>query len=131
MSKAATGVVVTHGDLGEGIVDAVRTIAGATPGALVAISNRGKSRDALCDEIRHAAGNGPSVVFADLPSGSCHLAAATVAREDPNMVVLTGVNLPMVLDFVFHRRLGGDELVNRLTEKGREAIHGYRPAEGR
>lgn len=130
MSEPARGVVVTHGDLASGFVDAVAAIAGVPPEALVAVSNAGKSREKLCAAIQKAAGTGRSVVFVDLPSGSCHLAASLVARENPHMLVVAGVNLPMVLDFVFNRRLELDDLLQRLTEKGQEAIHGYRPSAG-
>jgi mannose/fructose-specific phosphotransferase system component IIA len=42
--------------------------------------------------------------------------------------VVCGVNLPMLLDFVFHRELPLDELVERVVERGRSAI---RTAPGR
>ena len=36
--------------------------------------------------------------------------------------MVCGVNLPILLDFVFHRDVPLDELVTRLVEKGREGI---------
>jgi len=35
------------------------------------------------------------------------------------------VNLPMLLDFVFHRQLSLDRLVPRLVSKGRAAIQDF------
>ena len=124
------GIVVGHGAVAANLVEAVRGIAGVEPDALVPISNAGLGRDALCAAIRDAFGDGRQIVFTDLPSGSCHLAAMLVARESEGVAVVSGVNLPMLLDFVFKRALGLDELVLRVMEKGRNGIHGYRPPTG-
>ncbi len=121
------GVVVAHGELANGLVSAVRQIAGVTPEALVGIPNIGLGREELCQRIREALVGSRNLVFTDLPGGSCHLAAMIVTRSLPEVPVITGVNLPMLLDFVFNRGLELGELVPRLTEKGRAAIIGNRP----
>ena len=125
--EPARGVVVAHGGLAEGLVGAVRQIAGVTPSALVGVPNRGQGREDLCARTLEALSGPRNLVFTDLPSGSCHLAVLIVTRKRPEVPVITGVNLPMLLDFVFNRRLGFDELVPRLAEKGRMAIGGNRP----
>lgn len=116
------GIVVGHGDMARGLVDAVGRIAGGSVGGLVALSNEGKGPERLRSELDTAAGEGPAVVFVDLESGSCGVAAAHACRGGAQRVVVCGVNLPMLLDFVFHRDLPLPELVERLVEKGREAI---------
>lgn len=121
------GVVVAHGELADGLVSAVRQIAGATPEALVGVPNIGVGREELCQRTREALTGDRNLVFTDLPGGSCHLAAMIVTRELPEVPVITGVNLPMLLDFVFNRGLELEELVPRLAEKGRTAIVGNRP----
>jgi mannose/fructose-specific phosphotransferase system component IIA len=68
------------------------------------------------------AGSDPAIVFADLRTGSCGIAAAYCCRNGERRAVVCGVNLPMLLDFVFHRDLPLDELVERLVDKGRDAI---------
>lgn len=123
----ARGVVVAHGGLAEGLVGAVRQIAGATSGALCGVHNRGLGRKEMRARIVAHLTGPRNLIFTDLPGGSCHLAALIVTREYPDVPVITGVNLPMLLDFVFHRRLGFDELVPRLAERGRVAIAGNRP----
>ena len=126
----ACGVVVAHENLAEGLVGAVRQIAGASPEALTAVSNSGLGRDALCAAIREAFTGKRRIIFTDLPAGSCHLAAMLVAREEPDVAVVTGVNLPMLLDFVFKRGLDLNQLVPRLEDKGRRGIDGHRPVSG-
>lgn len=116
------GIVVAHGAMAEGMVDAVRRIAGSQADALQALSNEGTNPTELKEIIDQAAGEGPVVVFADLQSGSCGLAALYTCRESGDRAVVCGVNLPILLDFIFHRDMPLDELVERLLEKGRDGI---------
>lgn len=125
-SEPARGIVVAHGGLAEGLVDAVRQIAGVAREELVGVPNRDLGCEELCARTRAALGPARNVIFTDLPSGSCHLAAMIVVRDLPETPVVTGVNLPMLLDFVFSRALVFDELVPRLAERGRDAIGGNR-----
>lgn len=124
MSDAVSvrGVVVSHGLLAEGLIDAVRRITGIPAGVLVGLSNSELSPDALLAELRRLAGEGPVIVFTDMSSGSCSLAARRLLREDPAIMVIGGVNLPLLLDFVVHRDRPYYELATRLVEKGRAAI---------
>ena len=125
--EPARGVVVAHGELADGLVSAVRQIVGVTPETLVAVPNLGLGREDLCERTLTALSGARNLVFTDLPGGSCHLAAMIVTRRRPDVPVITGVNLPMLLDFVFNRALGFEELVPRLAEKGRAAITANRP----
>jgi mannose/fructose-specific phosphotransferase system component IIA len=105
-----------------GMLDATRKIAGAPADALVAVSNEGVGPDDLVRAVSDLAGDAPAVIFTDLQTGSCALAARFVCRNPAGRRVVFGVNLPMLLDFVFHRHLPLDELVDRLIERGRSAI---------
>ncbi|MEQ1857062.1 MAG: hypothetical protein ABL963_11345 [Longimicrobiales bacterium] len=116
------GVIVGHGDMAQGLVDAVRRIAGEAANALQAVSNEGKGPEVLRRDVDSAAGEGPTIVFVDLQTGSCGAAAAYACRGDRSRAVICGVNLPMLLDFVFHRDLALDPLATRLVENGRAAI---------
>ena len=122
----ARGVVVAHGEMAKGLVDAVRRISGHED-ALVAVSNDGRSPDSLRAELETLLEGGPSVVFTDLQAGSCALAAVATSRRG-NTVVVCGANLPMLLDFVFNRDLPLDVLAERLVQKGREGIRSLRPS---
>jgi mannose/fructose-specific phosphotransferase system component IIA len=116
------GVVVAHGPMARAMVDAVGRIAGDRAEGLQALSNDGKSPIQLRDELDEVMGEGPVVVFVDLQAGSCGMAALSSCRDRARRVVVTGVNLPMLLDFVFHRDLPVDEVANRAVERGRGAI---------
>ena len=124
MSEPVRGLVVTHASLGEGMVQSVRQIAGVDSEALGALSNEGMGPEALQQAVLEALGDGPGIVFTDMPSGSCAFAARRLSLDRADIAVLCGVNLPMLLDFVFHRDLPLPELVDRLVNKGRAAITG-------
>lgn len=116
------GIVIGHGDMAEGLVSAVRRIVGARADLLLPLSNEGKSPDELRAEIAEAARGGSAIVFVDLQAGSCCTAALASCSECADRVVVTGVNLPMLLDFVFNHGIPFGELVERLVERGRDAI---------
>lgn len=116
------GVLVSHGAMAEGVIDAVRRISGAPADALVAVSNDGRSPDDLRAAIVQVMGDGPVIVFTDLGAGSCTLAARLSCADRARVAVVTGVNLPMLLDFVFHRTLPVDELAARVVAKGRSGL---------
>jgi mannose/fructose-specific phosphotransferase system component IIA len=116
------GVVVAHASMAIGLVDAVRSITGVGPEVLVPISNSGLAPNALADRVRALCTGSPMVVFTDLPSGSCGFAARLLCREMEGLAVISGVNLPMLLDFVTNRHLQLPELTERLVTKARTAI---------
>jgi mannose/fructose-specific phosphotransferase system component IIA len=115
------GVVVAHGELARALVDSVEQISGIR-GALVPVSNSGCDRDRLEQLLADAVGGRPSVVFVDMPSGSCLFAAARRLLGNSETRVVTGVNLAMLIDFVFHRDLPPAAAAERAVETGGKAI---------
>lgn len=116
------GIILGHGYLADGYVDAVRQITGIEEDAVVALSNKGLSPETLADRLRSMVGGGPAVVFTDLPAGSCGFAARRICQQIPNAAVVTGVNLAVLLEFVMHRNEPLETLVPRLIDKGRAAV---------
>ncbi|MEE3184586.1 MAG: hypothetical protein VX310_02320 [Gemmatimonadota bacterium] len=116
------GVLLSHGKLAEGLVDAVRRITDLDEDVLVAMSNEGQNPQGLADRVDVLVGSAPIVVFTDLGTGSCALTAQLTCRDQDRRAVVFGMNLPMLLEFVFHRELSLSELVPRLLTKGREGV---------
>lgn len=122
------GVVVAHGNLARCLVETTESISGVQ-GALSPVSNAGCSPDVLEERIREAIGQETAVVFVDLASGSCAHAARIVSGEGVGAPVVSGVNLPMLLDFVFHRAMSASDLALRAEDKGRSGAVAYLPGE--
>ena len=121
---AVRGLIIAHSSLAAGFAAAVRQIAGVGDDVIQAISNEGLGPEELLEKIRLAVGDSPVVIFTDLPSGSCAFAARKIGADRPGTGMICGVNLPILLDFAFHRELPLQSLVDRLLDKGRVGISG-------
>lgn len=126
MSDGVRGLIIGHSSLAEGMAAAVRKITGVGEEALSSLSNEGRGPDELLESIRSGCGTDAVILFTDMASGSCALAARKVAAQRPATALVSGVNLPILLDFVFHRDLPLAELVDRLVESGRRGITAVR-----
>ncbi|HEY3156557.1 MAG TPA: hypothetical protein VGK76_08055 [Candidatus Eisenbacteria bacterium] len=119
-------LLVTHAALGSELLRTVEAILGDQSDAQV-LSNDGLSSDALShaieERVRGVPGERPVVVFTDLAAGSCGIASRRADHGDRHVRKVTGVNLPMLLEF-FHYRdtLPLDELLPRLEAKGKAGI---------
>jgi PTS system mannose-specific IIA component len=115
------GIVVGHGNLAAALIGATEQISGPDSG-LVAISNTDCDRGLLEERIMKAVALGPALVFIDMPSGSCHFAAMRRIQSMPDVRVVTGVNLAMLLEFVFHREGNLDDIATHIAEVGARAV---------
>ena len=117
------GIIVSHAAVAQALVAAVRVITGIED-ALTAVSNEGCGTEALAERLRDAVGEGggPAVLFVDLPGGSCMTSSTRYAKQHADIAVVTGVNLAMLLDFVFHRDVTPAEAARRAVDAGAKAI---------
>jgi mannose/fructose-specific phosphotransferase system component IIA len=121
MSDRLKGVVVSHAALAAGLVDAVRQITGEAD-QLVPLSNEGCDSGLLASRLKDAIGDTPAVVFVDLPGGSCLQAAIKHQRSSSHVAIVAGVNLAMLLDFIYHRDLSPADAAKRAVEQGGRAV---------
>jgi mannose/fructose-specific phosphotransferase system component IIA len=115
------GIIVSHAAVAQALVAAVRAITGIDS-ALTAVSNEGCGTEQLAERLRDAVGEGPALLFVDLPGGSCMTSSTRYARQHADIAVVTGVNLAMLLDFVFHRNITPEEAARRAVDAGAKAI---------
>ena len=119
------GIVVTHGNLAAELIRTAETVIGQI-GNCYALTNDKKSPQILREDIEttiEMSGGGPTIVFTDFSGGSCSHACMIVEAGRENVVVFSGVNLPMLLAFVNKRdELPFDELPAAILERSNKSI---------
>lgn len=130
--SSARAIVAGHGDFAAGLLSAVLQITGRDD-VFVGLTNQALSAQDVDRALRAAVAAGQvRVIFTDLPAGSCTVAARRLQREDPQLIVVTGVNLATLLDFVFSESPDDVSAAAAAAEKGRAAlaIAGASPTRG-
>ena len=123
--KDITGIVVTHGQLGEELLKTVSLIVGELHHCY-ALSGSDLGDEKVIKaihEILDASKTEKAVVFVDCFGGSCGASCVKATRGLEGVKVISGVNLPILLDFVTKQgMMGFDEIVDHLIHRGRESI---------
>ncbi len=119
------GVVVAHGTLAEGLLSALERVTGPHDN-LWALSNDGRSGPALAEAVGELlaarSGDREAYLFADLGGGSCGQACQRLVDSGKARALFTGVNLPLLFEFVFLQDQPHEKLVAALVTKSRNAI---------
>ena len=115
-------IVAGHGDFASGLVSAVEVITGRGhlfhPVSVPELS--AADIEALLRDTMQK--TGARVLFTDLQAGSCTMAARRILRGMPDAVLVSGVNLPALLDFAFADALPVATAARHAAERGRAAI---------
>jgi len=125
MSSPATAtraLVAAHGDLAVGLVSAVERITGR--GSMLAtLTNSGLGADEMEATVRdRIEREGIRAIFTDLPSGSWTMAARRAMRGNEEVVLVTGVNLAALLEFVMRDDLDPAAGARACVDRARAAI---------
>jgi mannose/fructose-specific phosphotransferase system component IIA len=112
-------LIVTHADLAQALVRAAERVVGSIEDVTL-LSNEGLSRDDLEDAIEACVQGLEGRAGCCSPTsgaGSCHTCGASAARRHGEVVIVTGINLPLLLDYLHNRdRLSAPELAERSAE---------------
>jgi mannose/fructose-specific phosphotransferase system component IIA len=117
-------LLVMHADLAAAMLRAAEKVYGPAQDVPV-LSNQSLSREQLKVEIesRVTGWTHGGLVLTDFWGGSCHQCGIAAARGHGEVVVVCGVNLPMLLDYLHNRdQYPVVELAERLQKKGQDSI---------
>jgi N-acetylgalactosamine PTS system EIIA component len=115
-------VVIGHGEFAAGLVSAVGQICGMGD-KLIVLSMMGMTPEEIESTIRGQLDRtGARVIFTDLPAGSATIAARRIVKDDPGIVLVSGVNLATLLDFVFNNAVSPTEAARTAAERGKASL---------
>ena len=115
-------VIVTHGAMTDGLLDAARMIVGPLDGIIGVALRESDDVESLMERVEAAVdevntGDGV-LILVDLFGASPFNASARLAMTRDGIEVLTGVSLPMLLELAVQR---DDQSLQELVEIAREA----------
>ena len=120
-SALAVVVLVGHGGFPQGVLDGAELILGPQEGMHAVGLSPDQDPSVVVEAIRGLRGEGAMLMLVDLFGGSPGNAVATAFLRDADVEMVTGLNLPMVL-----------EVSNRRKKAGRNVaiLKGYAVAAG-
>lgn len=122
---AVKAIVAGHGTFAVGVISAVEQITGRG-GMFVPVSNSGLCLDDIQETLgRELDRTGARVLFTDLPAGSCTMAVRRMLRTRPGVVLVTGINLALLLDFAMADDADPVAAANTALERGRSSMAVY------
>ena len=98
-------IILTHGDFGRALLNTTEKIIGPVDGVkvlsneLTSIKNLVVDLEKIVSEWRDS----DILIAVDFCGGSCWHAAQVVKRNKNNVILISGINLPMMLSFVSRR----------------------------
>lgn len=121
-----SAIVTTHGNLAGELIATAQEIYGDVSNCH-AVTNRHKSPQALREELEAILDSGGPddrfILFVDFFGGSCTHACMSVKLDHPDVRLVTGVNLPMFLAFLYKRNeVRFEDLPRELLTRGQESI---------
>jgi PTS system N-acetylgalactosamine-specific IIA component len=122
---AKRALVAGHGDFAAGLISAVEAVTGRGD-LLDPIEVKGLCGEDIQLLLRERLqAIGATVIFTDLQAGSCTMAARRLLREMPGVLLASGANLPMLLDFVMSSADDPHAAARTAVDRARAAISIY------
>lgn len=120
-------ILVSHGKLAKGMKDTVEMIAGKQENleAYEAYEN-GTSDDSFINDLKNSLAsskNDDVIIVTDVLGGSVNNEATQLLKDHPNLTILTGMNLPLIITLVTTVNSGiSDEKVSEAIDEGKKGV---------
>ena len=121
-------VIVTHGQLGEALIETVTIIVGERPEAVVPISidltqDINKLRQKIQEGIKQVSHNNGIIILTDMFGGTPSNLSYSFLEEG-RIEVISGVNLPVLIKSINLRNRGSDlhEMAKTIETYGKKSI---------
>jgi PTS system mannose-specific IIA component len=117
--------IIAHEDFSAALLRTVEKILGPQPGVFT-FSNRQEALPVLAGKMQELIKEQPAsrvVVFVDLKGGSCWNLAGLLHHENPQVVAIAGVNVPMLVSYFNYRNeLAFADLIEKTILDGSRGI---------
>jgi len=119
-------IILAQQEMANGLINAIEHVLGKKPPSLeVQPIDYHESQEALAQalqaRVRHLDQGQGVLILADI-YGSSHTNAACQLLQPGRVELVSGVNVPMLLRVLTHRRLGMPDLVRKALSGGTEGI---------
>jgi PTS system mannose-specific IIA component len=121
------GIIVSHGKLGEELLNALTIILGEAPN-IEAISigwydDVEESKKKINQSLKRVDQKSGVVIFTDMFGGTPSNLSFTF-QKDEQVEIITGINLPMLIKFVSLQRNNNiKDVARKVVEQGKKNIH--------
>ena len=126
-------IIITHGECGAYLVEAAEGIVGPQDGGVlcVGISARmsvDEVRGRLSEALERVRGKGEMIVVTDMPGGTPANVAIPLLKDRPEVPVISGVNLYMLVTAFNYRKTAAtaSELAEKMLSAGQRAVSNIR-----
>ncbi len=125
MSETIFTAIVTHGELACALSNVAQNLTGADL-PLHCYSTKILTSEEIIERLEKEIQNvQPTKVllFVDLIGGGCWIIANKIKKNNENIKVIAGVNVPMIISFLInYRRLSWSELLEKITADAQKGI---------
>jgi len=124
------GIVLSgHGEFASGLNSSIQLIAGKQKGFQVVNFSEGMSSEKLQELLQIAVETVDQdqgvVIFTDIPGGTPFNQSVLLSTKIENVSVISGTNLPALLDGSFSRDLSLKDFIAKVLESGKEGLQQF------
>lgn len=120
------GMIITgHGQFASGLLSSIELIAGNQEELEIVDFKEGDSSENLNENIKEAISrlsNENIVIFTDIPGGTPFNQSVLISQEYSQVRVITGANLPAIIDGLFNREMDIEDFVKKILETGKDSL---------
>jgi mannose/fructose-specific phosphotransferase system component IIA len=119
-------LIVTHGNLGAGLLSALEVISAKQPEGIDVISLSAQmSTETLLNAAKSILDNHldvPNIIFTDIPFGSTTQTVFPLLADYPELYIVTGINLGLLLEVYLSQDDNIPELLRMAIENSRQTL---------
>ena len=125
-------IICTHGNSAPELLKSAEMICGKQENCQTVSFTEGESLEQLKSEISEKISKLKGTVFCltDLKGGTPFNTLVSLLKSNPEMEIITGVNIPMLLELFINRsQLKKEELLSGIMTAGKTGIYRYQEVE--